>query len=108
MNWEYLTDLQQLEQLKEASFQSPVLFFKHSTRCSISVMALNRFEREWNNTSVNSYFLDLLNYRDVSNQIATIFEVEHQSPQVLLIKNGTCVYHASHNAIDAQAVNKFC
>ena len=84
------------------------MVFKHSTRCSISIMVLNRFEREWNNTSVNSYFLDLLNYRDVSNQIATIFEVEHQSPQVLLIKNGTCVYHASHNAIDAQAVNKFC
>ena len=108
MNWVQLTDLQQLEQLKETSFQTPVLFFKHSTRCSISVMALNRFEREWNNTTVNPYFLDLLNYREVSNQIATLFEVEHQSPQVLLIKDGACVYHASHNAIDAQAVNDFC
>ena len=108
MNWEQLTDLQQLEQLKGASYKSPVLFFKHSTRCSISVMALNRFEREWNNTIVNSYFLDLLNYREVSNQIATLFEVEHQSPQVLLIKDSACVYHASHNAIDAQAVNEFC
>ena len=108
MNWEQLTDLHQLEKLKEASFQSPVLLFKHSTRCSISVMALDRFEREWNNTIVNSYFLDLLNYREVSNQIATLFEVEHQSPQVLLIKDSACVYHASHNAIDAQAVNEFC
>ena len=108
MNWVQLTDLQQLEQLKKASFQAPVLFFKHSTRCSISVMALNRFEREWNNTNVNPYFLDLLNYREVSNQIATLFEVEHQSPQVLLIKDGACVFHASHNAIDAQAVNEFC
>ena len=108
MNWVQLTDLQQLEQLKKASFQAPVLFFKHSTRCSISVMALNRFEREWNNTNVNTYFLDLLNNREVSNQIATLFEVEHQSPQVLLIKDGACVYHASHNAIDAQAVNEFC
>ena len=108
MNWVQLTDLQQLEQLKKASFQAPVLFFKHSTRCSISVMALNRFEREWNNTNVNPYFLDLLNYREVSNQIATLFEVEHQSPQVLLIKDGACAYHASHNAIDAQAVNEFC
>ena len=52
--------------------------------------------------------MDLLNYREVSNQIATLFEVEHQSPQVLLIKDGACVYHASHNAIDAQAVNEFC
>ena len=108
MSWDQLTDLQQLEQLKEASLQAPVLLFKHSTRCSISVMALNRFEREWNNTTVNPYFLDLLNYREVSNQIANIFEVEHHSPQVLLIKDGTCVYHASHNAIDAQVINEFC
>ena len=108
MNWEYLTDLQQLEQLKEASFQSPVLFFKHSTRCSISVMALNRFEREWNNTTVNSYFLDLLNYREVSNQISSLFDVEHHSPQILLIKDGRCVFHASHNAINAQSLNEFC
>lgn len=108
MNWEQLTDLQQLEQLKEVSFQAPVLFFKHSTRCSISVMALNRFEREWDNKVVTPYFLDLLNYREVSNKIAEVFGVEHQSPQVLLIKNGVCVYHASHNAIDAQVINEFC
>ena len=108
MNWLQLTDLQQLEQLKEASFQTPILFFKHSTRCSISVMSLNRFEREWNNTFVIPYFLDLLNYRELSNQIAILFEVEHQSPQVLLIKDGACVFHASHNAIDAQEVNEFC
>ncbi len=107
MNWEQLTDLQQLEQLKKASFEAPVLFFKHSTRCSISKMALSRFERELNNTTVNFYFLDLLNYRNVSNQIAILFGVEHQSPQVLLIKNGACVYHASHNAIDAQVINEF-
>ena len=108
MNWEQLTDLQQIEQLKEASFQAPVLFFKHSTRCSISVMALNRFMREWNNATINPYFLDLLTYREVSNKIATLFEIEHQSPQILLIKDGACVYHASHNAIDAQTVNEFC
>lgn len=108
MNWEQLTDLQQLEQLKEASFQAPVLFFKHSTRCSISVMALSRFERAWGNELVNPYFLDLLNYREVSNEIAKMFEVEHQSPQVLLIKDGVCIHTASHNAIDAKAINEFC
>ena len=108
MNWEQLTDLQQIEQLKEASFQAPVLFFKHSTRCSSSVMALNRFMREWNNATINPYFLDLLNYREISNKIAALFEIKHQSPQILLIKDGACVYHASHNAIDAQTVNEFC
>lgn len=108
MDWKLLTEEVQLEQLKEKSFQLPVLFFKHSTRCSISVMALSRFEREWNTTGVEFYLLDLLNYRAVSNQMAEQFGVEHQSPQVLLIKNGVCVFHASHNAIDAQAINDFC
>ena len=108
MNWGQLTNLQQLEQLNEISFQTPVLFFKHSTRCSISVMALNRLERDWNNNTVSPYFLDLLNYREVSNQIAILFDIEHQSPQVLLIKDGACVYHASHNAIDVQVINEFC
>ena len=108
MYWKQLTDLKQLEHLKESSFQDPILFFKHSTRCSISLMALNRFEREWNNKTVKSYFLDLLNYREVSNQIANLFEVEHQSPQVLLIKDGVCVYHTSHNAINAHVINDFC
>ena len=84
MNWEQLTDLKQIEQLKEASFLSPVLFFKHSTRCSISVMALNRFEREWNNTTVITYFLDLLNHREISNQIAILFESRTSIPTGLI------------------------
>ena len=108
MNWKQLTDLQQLEQLKEASFDVPILFFKHSTRCSISVMVLNRFEREWNNANVKPYLLDLLNYREISNQIALLFEVEHQSPQIMLIKDDICVYHTSHNSINAHAINDFC
>ncbi|MBF90984.1 MAG: bacillithiol system redox-active protein YtxJ [Flavobacteriales bacterium] len=108
MNWEQLTDLQQLEQITKVSFQAPVLFFKHSTRCSISVMVLNRFEREWNNKTVNAYFLDLLKYKEVSNQISNLFKVEHHSPQILLIKDGICVYHTSHNSISAHVINDFC
>ena len=108
MNWQQLTDIKQLEQLKVQSFQAPVLFFKHSTRCSISTMALNRFEREWDNEQVQPCFLDLLNYREISSQIAEKFEVEHQSPQVLLIKDGICVYNASHNLISASTINEYC
>ena len=107
MNWYQLTDLQQLEELKEASFHEPVLFFKHSTRCSISVMALNRFEREWDDFDFKAYLLDLLNYRDVSNAIADVFEVEHQSPQVLLIIKGICVFHQSHNAISTKNLKEY-
>lgn len=99
MNWNDLKDIQQIAELKANSYQRPQLIFKHSTRCSISQMALSRFERSWSDSEIECYFLDLLKFRAISNFIETEFEVEHQSPQVLLIKNGQCVYHESHNAI---------
>ncbi|MCS6968339.1 MAG: bacillithiol system redox-active protein YtxJ [Cytophagales bacterium] len=99
MNWNRLTAASQLEVLKKNSHQHPVLIFKHSTRCSISHAALNRLERCWDAARVHGlmpYYLDLIAYRDVSNQIANDFGVKHQSPQVLLIFQGKCIYHASH------------
>lgn len=96
MNWKNLTDSQQIQEIIELSKQSPVLIFKHSTRCSISSTALNRLERAWNLTDAKAYYLDLIAYRPISNALAEQFNVEHQSPQVLIIKNGQCVYHESH------------
>eukprot|EP01012_Entosiphon_sulcatum_P032424 TRINITY_DN41241_c0_g1_i1.p2 TRINITY_DN41241_c0_g1~~TRINITY_DN41241_c0_g1_i1.p2 ORF type:complete len:116 (+),score=11.64 TRINITY_DN41241_c0_g1_i1:157-504(+) len=104
MLWQQLTDHSQLQDIIHTSQQPDtyraVVIFKHSTRCSISSMALNRFESRWKDDSaVPVYYLDLLQYRDISNEIASLFGVEHQSPQVLVIRNGTCVYHASHTGI---------
>jgi bacillithiol system protein YtxJ len=99
MNWIELKDEETLEQIKAISNEHPVLLFKHSTRCSISAAALDRLERNWKDaemTKVAPYYLDLLSYRPISTKIQTIFNVEHESPQVLIIKNGRCVYHASH------------
>jgi bacillithiol system protein YtxJ len=91
-----------LNEIMELSHQQPVAIFKHSTRCSISRMALKQFENEFDlEGSVTPYFLDLINHRDISNEIATRFEVYHQSPQLLLIKEGKSVYDASHSDIDA-------
>ena len=102
INWIELTDLGQLNEIMELSHQQPVVIFKHSTRCSISRMALKQFENEFDlEGSVTPYFLDLLNHRDISNEIAVRFEVYHQSPQLLLIKEGKSVYDASHSDIDA-------
>ncbi|TNF08335.1 MAG: DUF2847 family protein, partial [Bacillota bacterium] len=53
------------------------------------------------------YFLDLLNHRDVSNEIANRFQVVHQSPQLILIKNGVAVYNASHSEIQAEVLEKY-
>ncbi len=107
MLWHKLTDISQLQDIIDISNEQStnglaVLIFKHSTRCSISSMALNRLETKWiDNEKIQTYFLDLLNYRDISNEIANLFSVEHASPQVLLIKNGVCIYNASHTDISA-------
>jgi bacillithiol system protein YtxJ len=99
MNWHPLTTIEQLETIKEASFSKPQLIFKHSTTCSISKMALSRFEREEAPTTIDFYYLDLLNYRPLSQSIAEAFSVHHESPQILLIKNGECTYDESHYGI---------
>ena len=102
INWIPLTDLGQLNEIMELSHQQPVAIFKHSTRCSISRMALKQFENEFDlEGNVTPYYLDLLNHRDISQEIATRFEVYHQSPQLLLIKEGKSIYDASHSDIDA-------
>jgi bacillithiol system protein YtxJ len=104
MNWKPLTSLDQLEAIRQESIEKPVLIFKHSNTCSISAMALNRLERNWDGQDmeprVNAYFLDLKSYRQLSNEIAERFDVEHESPQVLIIRNGTSVFDRSHMAID--------
>ena len=105
MDWNALTDLEQLNEIVSLSNEKPVVIFKHSTRCSISRMALKQFENEFDfSDKVTPYFLDLIAHRDVSNDIASRFGVMHQSPQLLLIKGGKSVYDVSHSDIDADAL----
>ncbi len=103
MNWNKITSLEQLQTIKAESASQPVLIFKHSTTCSISATALDRFERGHGKISedkdIKYYYLDLLNHRDVSREIAQVFDVEHQSPQAILIKSEKPVYAASHYEI---------
>lgn len=103
INWVPLTDLGQLNEISHLSNEIPVVIFKHSTRCSISRMALKNFENEFDlSDKVTPYFLDLITFRDISNEIASRFEVVHQSPQLLLIIGGKSVYDVSHSSIDAE------
>ena len=103
INWIPLEDLGQIEEIIALSEQFPVIIFKHSTRCSISRMALKNFENEYDwGQNVSAYYLDLISFREVSNEIASRFNVVHQSPQLLLIVGGKSVYDVSHSAIDAQ------
>ncbi|HEY4629522.1 MAG TPA: bacillithiol system redox-active protein YtxJ [Flavobacterium sp.] len=107
INWNELTDLGQLNEIIAISNEKPVAIFKHSTRCSVSRMALKQFENEFDSSDkVTPYFLDLIAHRDISNEIANRFGVTHQSPQLILIKEGKAVYNVSHSDIDAEELGK--
>lgn len=101
MKWNKLESISDLDQAIELSFQKPVLLFKHSTRCSISSMALNRTESGWDisEEELAPFYLDLIAHRDVSAAIADKLNVFHQSPQIILVKAGKAVLDASHNEI---------
>ena len=99
MNWKTLTSEEQLEEINTASAQEPVTIFKHSTRCSISSMAKARLERAGAPEGLTFYYLDLISYRSVSDKIADMYGVGHESPQILLIRDGECIYHESHTGI---------
>lgn len=105
MDWIALTSEDQIKTITQQSINKTQVIFKHSTRCSVSSMALNRL----NNASLpeaDYYLLDLIAYRNISNLIAEIFHVYHESPQVLVIKNGECIFDESHLGITAFALEE--
>jgi bacillithiol system protein YtxJ len=99
MNWINLTDENQLQELIVRSNTYPQVIFKHSIRCNISSVALQRLKGSKENTSIDIFYLDLLQYRTLSNKVAEVFNEHHESPQILVIKNGECVYTESHLGI---------
>ncbi|MFT6935086.1 MAG: bacillithiol system protein YtxJ [Maribacter sp.] len=102
IEWIPLASVEQLEDITAKSAGRPQVIFKHSTTCGISRMVLNMFTGSYSleAESIDMYFLDLLANRNVSNAIAEKFQVMHQSPQMLIIKNGVVVAHDSHGAIN--------
>lgn len=99
MNWIDLQTEEQLESIKQQSFTRPGVIFKHSTRCSISSMAKNRLDKSPLPDQADFYLLDLIKHRTLSNKIAEDFNVWHESPQILIIKDGKCIYDESHSGI---------
>ena len=108
IRWIPLTTIEQLEVVKNQSENEPVAIFKHSTRCGISSMVIKRFENNFDEElkDLKVYYLDLLSYRDISNEISVQFQVTHQSPQLLVIKKGVVVAHASHYDISKVDLKK--
>jgi bacillithiol system protein YtxJ len=111
MHFHNLESKAQLESIKSQSNDTHlkgIAIFKHSTRCSISHAAWSRLQRQWlwDDSELPIYYLDLLNHRDISNVIALDFSIEHQSPQILIIKDGRCIYSTSHNGILAADIQQ--
>lgn len=110
MEYYKLEELSQLEDLIAQSHESEhgVLIFKHSTRCAISMMAFQRFKRGWDipMEQFPVYYLDILQNRGISNLVSEQFGVQHESPQVLVIKDGICVYNTSHNGISPAVIEQ--
>lgn len=108
MNWKPISSQKQIEEIIQLSYQHPVAIFKHSTSCSISYMAKMRLEENATaiNHNVSFYFLDLLKFRFISNLIADTFQVHHESPQLILIKDGEAEYDASHFDISVDELNE--
>ena len=104
-----LDKMEQFDEIDEISQTKPVVLFKHSTRCSISRMALKQFDAEFNypEEKIDWYLLDLLNHRDLSNEIASRYNVMHQSPQIVVIRNGKAVFNESHDSISAEDLKQF-
>jgi len=97
IKWELLDDISKLDKAFERSFAKDIILFKHSTTCSISLMAKRRLEDDWDLEDVIiPYYLDLKSFRNISDAISERLSVHHESPQVLLIRNGECIYDASH------------
>ena len=106
--WQALTEVSQLDTITEKSTGKTQLVFKHSTRCGISRMVMNQFESAYQlDLNADLYYLDLLNCREVSNEVGCKFQVMHQSPQLIVIRNGVVVAHASHGAVNEVDLEKF-
>ncbi len=109
INWIPLTNLEQLATIKAASETEFVLIFKHSTRCGISRMVIKQFENLFTaeTKKLKVYYLDLLNYRNISDEVGYSFQVVHQSPQLIVVRNGVTVAHSSHHEITETNLSKF-
>ena len=104
MNWNIISEEKQLDDIIKESASKPVVIYKHSTACPVSSDARRRLEHAEQPVNIDFYYLDLIRYRAISNEIAARFNIAHKSPQVLLIQNGECVYNESHMKVQMKDI----
>ena len=108
VNWIPLNSLEQIKTIKELSKSETILVFKHSTRCGISGMVIKRFENLFDSSmnNIKVYYLDLINFRAISDEVGYSFQAQHQSPQLLIIRNEVAVLNVSHYDITTVNIQK--
>ncbi len=105
VNWKSIESEEELVEIDQSSKTHPVVIFKHSSKCLISRRVLQKFEKELNSIDqVLPFFIDVIQKKELSHKIATKYQVGHQSPQLLVIKNGECINHASHSNISTKFI----
>ncbi len=107
-NWTILTEHNQIESLILTSFETPCMIYKHSTRCDMSAMTYHVLESDWSfkEQDLKPYFIDILAYSNLSVHIADTFKVHHESPQVILVRNGICTFDTSHLDISIEEIKE--
>lgn len=108
IHWTHLEDLQQLDEANQVSMGQDIMLFKHSTTCPISGAAKKRVESGWDfsDNQLKPFYIDLKTFRTVSNTIEDKYNVKHESPQVLIIRDGKCIYDASHFDIKVDSIKE--
>ena len=104
MHWIHLTDEDQLQKIIVKSQEKPQVIFKYSNRCYSSQLILDALQKDCCPEQVDFYFLDLITYRNISDKIVETFHVEHHSPQILVVKDGDCIFDASHSEISLENI----
>ncbi len=107
--WTPLAESVQLDEILQASNEQTQLIFKHSISCGISSMAKRRFEQTAGDLGEHMKFhlLVIQQHRDLSNEVASRYKVWHESPQLLILKNGKVVAHASHWQIEGISLEDY-
>jgi len=105
-NWKHITKEQDITDIIERSKVRPQVIFKDSTHCGISAFAKERLVNgvHYFEEKGDFNYLDLLTYKSVSNYIASALKIIHQSPQIIVLKNGEVTYTTSHHSIDAASL----
>jgi len=91
-----LVQKEQWQELLDSSVDESVFIFKHSTRCGISSVILNRFDKQMREKNQFYYLLNILANRELSNWIADELNIRHESPQLIVIKGAKVVAYDSH------------